>query len=137
MQLPVMLRYASCFQSFIVAFVISLGALAPAQAANWLEKNFWLSSPGYDGYLPRCEAALPRIANRFAQKESKFWNSNLQILGFERVREIAYSPWARGTIPRRFAKRMKGDLSGAATDIVAAKAIDATINDKFARYGVR
>jgi hypothetical protein len=31
-------------------------------------------------------------------------NSNLQILGFERVRQIAFSPWARGTIPRRFCR---------------------------------
>ena len=43
-----------------------------------------------------------RLAVR--QKESRFWNSDLQILGFERVREIAYSPWAPGTIPRRFCR---------------------------------
>ena len=36
------------------------------------------------------------------EKESRFWNSNLQILDFERVRETAYRPWAAGTIPRRF-----------------------------------
>lgn len=99
-----MLRRAHHFQSLIVAIVISLGALAPAQAANWLEKNFWLSGPNYDGILPPCDAALGKIADRFAQKESQFWNSDLQILGFERVREIAYSPWARGTIPRRFCR---------------------------------
>jgi len=86
----------------LATMLTGLLILSPAQAASWFEKNFWLSSPGYDGYLPPCEAALPRIANRFAQKESEFWKSNLQILGFQRVREIAYSPWARGTIPRRF-----------------------------------
>jgi hypothetical protein len=86
--------------SFALIALIVLGA--PAQAANWLEKNFYLSGPRYDGLLPACDAALGTIASRFAQKESRFWNSDLQILGFERVREIAYSPWAPGTIPRRF-----------------------------------
>ena len=82
--------------------LIGLGALAPAQAASWLEKNIYLSGPNYDGLLPPCEAALDKIASRFAQKEGQYWNSNLQILDFERVREIAYRPWAAGTIPRRF-----------------------------------
>jgi hypothetical protein len=77
-------------------------ATAPAKAANWLEMNFYLSGPRYDGVLPPCEAGLDTIVSRFAQKEGRFWNSNLQILGFERVRQVAYRPWASGTIPRRF-----------------------------------
>ena len=82
--------------------VLGALALAPAQAASWLEKNFWLSGPRYEGVLPVCEAGLDTIAARFAEKEGRFWNSDLQIQGFERVREIAFSPWAEGTIPRRF-----------------------------------
>ena len=82
--------------------MLGLGALAPAQAANWLEKSIYLTGPRYDGVLPACEAALGKIASRFAQKEGRFWNSDLQILDFERVREIAFRPWAAGTIPRRF-----------------------------------
>jgi len=84
------------------AIFASLGAVAPAHAASWLEKNFWLSGPNYDGVLPPCEAALNKIARRFAQKESRFWNSSLQIVGFEGVRETAFRPWANGTIPRRY-----------------------------------
>lgn len=84
------------------AAILVLGALAPAQAASWLEKNFWMSGPRYDGVLPACAAGLDTIAARFAQKEGRFWNSDLQIQGFERVREIAFRPWAEGTIPRRF-----------------------------------
>jgi hypothetical protein len=91
-----------CF--FIVAILGGLYALAPAQAAGVLEKNFYLSGPRYDGILPPCEAGLDRIAWRFAQKESRFWNSDLQILGFERIQQIAFSPWAAGTIPRRFCR---------------------------------
>ena len=97
-----MMRVCRCLS--LAAMLIGLVALSPAQAASWLEKNFWLSGPRYDGVLPACDAALDRIADRFAQKESRFWNSNLQILGFERVRQIAFSPWAPGTIPRRFCR---------------------------------
>jgi hypothetical protein len=67
-----------------VAALIGLGTLAPAQAANWLEMNFYLSGPNYAGVLPPCDAALGKIASRFAEKESRF------------------RPWAEGTIPRRF-----------------------------------
>jgi hypothetical protein len=74
----------------------------PASAADALEKNFWLSGPRYEGALPACEAALDTVAARFAQKESRFWNSDLRILGFDHVRQIAFSPWAEGTIPRRY-----------------------------------
>ena len=89
---------------FAVAVLIGLGALGStaAQAANWLEKTIYMTGPNYDGALPPCEAGLRTIASRFSQKEGQYWNSSLQILDFERVREIAYRPWAQGTIPRRF-----------------------------------
>jgi hypothetical protein len=77
-------------------------AAAPAQAANWIEKLIYLSGPNYDGEVPACETALDKVASRFEQKESRFWNSSLQIVGFERVRQIAFRPWAKQTIPRRF-----------------------------------
>lgn len=54
--------------------------------------------------LPPCDhpSALQEIANRFAEKEWKFWNSSLQIVQFWRIRELAFRPWAVHTIPRRF-----------------------------------
>jgi hypothetical protein len=73
-----------------------------ASAASILELNFWLSGPRYDGALPPCEAGLQTISSKFAQKEGRYWNSDLTIQGFERVREVAYRPWAPNTIPRRF-----------------------------------
>jgi hypothetical protein len=75
---------------------------APAQAANLLQKGIYMTGSNYDGVLPPCEAALDKIASRFAQKEGRFWNSDLQILDFERVRETPSRPWAASTIPRRF-----------------------------------
>jgi len=86
----------------VIAAILVAGAAAPASAANWLEKSFYLSGPRYDGAVPPCDVALGTIAARFAHKESRFWNSSLQILDFERVRQVAYRPWAAGTIPRRF-----------------------------------
>ncbi len=93
-----------CIRLLAVAGLIGLAVLAqtPAQAANWLEKGIYLTGPNYDGVLPPCEAALGKIASRFAQKESRFWNSDLQILDFERVRETAFRPWPAGSVPRRF-----------------------------------
>lgn len=79
-----------------------LAATLPASAANWLEMNFGVSGPRYDGAVPGCDYGLGLIASRFAEKESTFWNSGLQILDFERLRETAYRPWASDTIPRRF-----------------------------------
>jgi hypothetical protein len=91
-----------CIRLLAVAVLTGLGTLAPAQAANWLEMNFYLSGLNYDGVLPPCEAALGKISARFAEKESRFWNSNLQILSFDGVRETAFRPWAENTIPRRY-----------------------------------
>jgi hypothetical protein len=84
------------------ALVAGLAAASPAQAANWLEMNFYLSGPRYDGVVPSCDYGLDTIASRFSEKEGTFWNSGLQIVGFDKVRETAFRPWANDTIPRRF-----------------------------------
>ena len=97
-----MLRASLLIRLLVAAFLTGIGAIAPANAAGWLEKNIYLTGPNYDGVLPACEAALDTIASRFAQKQSQYWNSDLQILGFERIRQVAFRPWAAGTIPRRF-----------------------------------
>lgn len=88
----------------IAGLLAAASAGGSAQAANWLQKNFYLSGPNYDGDVPSCEAALGTISDRFSTKESRFWNSNAQILGYERVRQVAFRPWARGTMPRRFCR---------------------------------
>jgi hypothetical protein len=86
------------------ALLVVLHLTSPAGAAGFLEKNFWLSGPRYDGVVPPCDdpTALAKIQSRFAEKEGTFWNSALQIVDFLRVREVAVRPWAVNTIPRRF-----------------------------------
>lgn len=87
----------------MLLLAVVVGAV-DAQAASFFEKNFWLSGPRYDGKLPACDEpwALGLIAERFAQKEGRFWNSNLTLVSFERIKQTAYRPWADDTIPRRF-----------------------------------
>ena len=84
---------------------LALAASAPpASAASWLEMNFWMSGPRYDGNLPACDdpSALGRISGRFGQKEWQFWVSDLSITGFDKVREVAFRPWGHQAIPRRY-----------------------------------
>jgi len=89
-------------RGLLAAALIAATAGAPASAANWLEKGIYMIGPRYDGALPACEAALDTITWGFAEKEGRFWNSSLQILGFDRVRETAFRPWAPETVPRRY-----------------------------------
>jgi hypothetical protein len=88
------------------ALVLTLGVLpaGTAGAASWLEMNFYLSGPRYDGVLPPCDypLALGKIASRFNQKEGTFWNTDLKIVNFEQIRETAFRAWHANAIPRRF-----------------------------------
>jgi hypothetical protein len=92
------------FRAILVGVALALSSVVPAAAASWLEMNFYLSGPRYDGLLPDCAdpAALGKISSRFSEKEGRFWNSDLAIVQYEHVRETAFRPWAANTIPRRF-----------------------------------
>ena len=89
-----------------LALGVALSALfvSPSPAANWLEKNFWLPGPDYFRDMPACDypPALDRIIGSFRTKEIRFWNSELQIVGIEHIRQTAVLPWAAQAIPRRF-----------------------------------
>ncbi|MGN6114564.1 MAG: hypothetical protein ACTHN2_03515 [Nitrobacter sp.] len=92
-----------------IAFGIALGAAMglfaaqpAAHAANGFELNFGLFGPGYEGKLPSCESALGEISSKFADKESTYWNSPLQITGYSRIHETAFRPWQSDNIPRRY-----------------------------------
>ncbi len=93
-------------QLFSAALLLLAALSGSAQAANWFEKNFGLSGPRYEAIVPLCEDpwVLGKIATRFAQKETRYWDPTLRIVGFDHVREVAFRPWAPNTIPRRFCR---------------------------------
>src|SRR5512146_1637752 len=97
-----MTAFLSCLRGLVAISFIAVCGISQANAAGWLEKGIYLIGPRYDGVLPACEAALDTIASRFSQKEGRFWNSDLQILGFDRVRQTGFRPWAPETVPRRY-----------------------------------
>jgi len=97
----------ACAAVSLVAF-----SAAPGRTAGLLEKNFYLSGPRYDGVLPPCDAALDQIRSDFGTKERRFWNSDLSIVDFDRVRETAFRPWAPDTIPRRFCSALARTSDG-------------------------
>ena len=92
-----------------ITLVLALGAAAAltafspaAEAAGVLERGIWLSGPRYDGDMAQCGDVLGTISSQFAEKESKYWNSSLEITGYADVHEVAFRPWANDSIPRRF-----------------------------------
>ena len=93
----------------LLAFVLSgIISTTTAKAAILLELNFYLSGPKYDGEVPPCDypSALDKVAARFADKEGQFWNTDLRIAGFEKIRQTAWRPGPPHTIPRRFCTAM-------------------------------
>ena len=82
--------------------LLAATALSPAQAANPLELNFWLSGPKYDGRVAPCESALSTISSQFHEKESMYWNSSLTITAYGNIHEVAFRPWQSDNIPRRY-----------------------------------
>jgi hypothetical protein len=73
-----------------------------AEAAQPWELNFWLSGPRYDGRVKVCEKVLGTITAQFQEKESRFWNSSLQIKAYGQIHETAFRPWQSDNIPRRY-----------------------------------
>ena len=88
----------------VLGAVVTADGGSPASGASVFEKLFYMRGPRYDAVLPACDepAALASIQSKFASKENRFWNSELSILGFQKLREIVARPWPEGTIPRRF-----------------------------------
>ncbi len=88
---------------FLVCLAAVLGFGFGAQAGGIVvpaEQRY----SAYSGDLPGCDdpGVLARISDRFAQKEANYWNSPLQIAGFDRIREIGMRSNGLGYIPRRY-----------------------------------
>ena len=102
-----MLDLATSLKRLFLAFGALLALISldrPALAANPAELNFGLFGPNYDGRVKECEAAFGTISSQFQEKESNFWNSPLQIVGYGNIHEIAFRPWQSDNIPRRYCR---------------------------------
>jgi hypothetical protein len=88
----------------VLGVLLSVMSFSQPRAAGLIEKNFWLSGPRYNRVMPNCDypGALEHIVGDFRLKEGRFWNSNLQIVGFEDIRQTAVMAWAAQSIPTRF-----------------------------------
>lgn len=58
----------------------------------------------FSGVLPACTdtSVLGRIQSRFSSRETTYWNTGLNIIGFEKVAAVAHRPWGADYVPRRF-----------------------------------
>jgi hypothetical protein len=105
----------------IIGFLLLLGLQSLAHAAGDIARGdmvygvpagarwapFWAQ-------LPICDdpGVLSTISSRFAQTQREFWDPQLSIAGFERVREIGFRSNGLSYIPRRYcvARAMMSDL---------------------------
>jgi hypothetical protein len=58
----------------------------------------------YTGQIPQCDdpAVLSRIQSTFAEKESTYWASTIELVAIERPRQVALRPWGIDHTPRRY-----------------------------------
>jgi hypothetical protein len=86
---------------FCLAALLALGAGARAGGIVVPAEQRYSA---YSGDLPACDdpGVLAQISGGFGQKESNFWNSPLQIGGYDRIREIGFRANGLGYIPRRY-----------------------------------
>ena len=84
----------------IIAF-LTLSGVAHAQGYSTPAEQRYSA---YTANLPPCDdsGVLSKITSRFEQKESGYWNSALQIGGYDRIRQIGFRANGLGYIPRRY-----------------------------------
>ena len=92
----------------ILGLVLAVASAAPWFAAGQAEARPLTPAERrflpWSGDLPACDtpSVLDRIQSRFGQAESGYWNSGLEITGFDRFREIGYRTTGADYIPRRY-----------------------------------
>jgi hypothetical protein len=92
------MRLMHLFGTVVLAQVLAGGALA--REVTPAERRIL----PYSSDLPPCgdPSVLANISTNFAEKEAKFWNSDLTIVEYAKIQPLAYRPWGLDHIPRRF-----------------------------------
>jgi hypothetical protein len=86
---------------WVLAALAALGSAASAQQIVVPAEHRYSS---YTGRLPPCDdtGVTSRIHDRFGEKEHEFWDSTLQIVSYDKFREIGFRANGLGYIPRRY-----------------------------------
>ena len=99
-------RLSKTFATTFALGLVLAGALLPAFARSGREEITPAEERefNYDANIPGCQASevLERLSTNFAEKERKFWNSALTIVGYERIERTAWRPWGLDFVPRRY-----------------------------------
>jgi hypothetical protein len=87
-----------------LAFAALIAFSVTAHAAGYITPSEKRWAPFYATGLPACDdpGVLSWITSSFGGKESEFWNSPLQIVGYDRIHEIGFRSNGVGYIPRRY-----------------------------------
>jgi hypothetical protein len=93
-------RLAALLVTAIFGAAVAASSGAAARPLIPAERRF---AP-FDGILPDCAdpGALEWIRSDFRDRESEFWKTGLEIVGFERMKEIGYRSNGLDYIPRRY-----------------------------------
>ncbi len=91
------------FMAFFILVPLARAGGGPAQLNLYDTPAEARWAPFFDD-MPACDdfGVLSTISGRFAGTQREFWNSNLAIAGFERVREIGFRSNGLSYIPRRY-----------------------------------
>ena len=83
-----------------IAFSLGAASTLEARPLTPAEQRFM----PYTANLPLCGDAGPldRIKSRFSQRETEFWKSGLEIIGYDRVRETGERSAGLDYVPRRY-----------------------------------
>jgi hypothetical protein len=89
--------------AFLLLSTLARAAGGPAELNQYDVPVEGRWAPFY-GDMPTCDdgGVLSTISGRFGQTQREFWNSQLAISGFDRVREIGFRSNGLAYIPRRF-----------------------------------
>lgn len=90
-------------RKFLILSLLAAAGLAGTASAREqipAEERWW----PYSANIPGCDDAsvVNTIKSRFADKESTYWQSNLEIVAVDHIRTMAFRPNGLDLIPRRY-----------------------------------
>jgi hypothetical protein len=93
----------SAMHRFLLALGLALLFVGPSAVAREIVPAEKRVIP-WSADVPLCgdPKVLAYITARFAERESKFWGSGLELVEYTNIKPLAWRPWGLDTIPRRY-----------------------------------